>query len=91
MSEYDIHEDKADVCAQASIWGISEFMNPEHELYITLLRKKMELLNGDVKMTQPCRFWDEYLETCDLRLECFYSDNWEAAAESCMGYQYGDV
>jgi len=42
-------------------------------------------------MTKPCRFWDEFMESCDLRLGCWYNENWETAAESCNGYQYGDV
>ncbi len=37
-------EDTEDVCAKASIWGISEFMKPEHELYLAILRNKMRSL-----------------------------------------------
>ena len=38
-------EDKSDACAEATIWAISEFMKPEHELYLAILRNKMRLSN----------------------------------------------
>ena len=38
-------------------------------------------------MTRPCMFWDDYIETCKLNLECWYNENWETGAESCNGYQ----